>query len=139
MSVEAIEQAHDLVPPRRGSVWAVEVDSTARAYSLASLSLAGYAPEASTARRKTVVLALQAQTNDVFFYFDSATGSSLDDTAKQIAGAAAIAFADTYAIVLPAGNPPIQLRIDRTVDKFIQLKAASTAGVLRMWVVSEGR
>ncbi len=136
---EALDQAYDFVPPRRGTVWCVAVDATARAYDLSTLALGAFTPAASSQRRNHVVLALQAELNDVFFYFDTATGSSLSDTAKQAATAAAVAFADTYCIILKAGNPPIQLRIDRSLDKFIQVKTASTGGNLRMWVVSEAR
>lgn len=139
MTANALEQAHQLVPPRRGSVWAVTVDSTARAYNIGTLTLGGFTPDGSGAQRSNVCLALQAETADIFFFFDSATGSGLDDTAAQAAGAGTATLADTHAIILKAGNPPIMLNIQRNVDKFIQVKAASTSGILRMWVVSESR
>lgn len=139
MASVAEEQIASLTPPRRGAVWAVTVDSTARAYDLSKIALGGYTPEASQKKRSNVVLYLQATTNDVFFYFDSATGNSLSDTAKQAAGAADVAFADTYCAVLKAGNPPMQVRIDRSIDRFIQVKATSTSGELRMWACSENR
>jgi hypothetical protein len=142
MASVAEEQIASLTPPRRGAVWAVSVDSTARAYDLSTSILgagATVAPEAAGKRRQYVVLYLQADTNDVYFYFDTATGTSLSDTAKQAASAASLAFSDTYCAVLKAGSPPIQIRIDRSIDKFIQVKAVSTAGVLRMWACSEAR
>ncbi len=139
MASVAEEQIASLTPPRRGQVWAVVADSTARAYDISKIALGGYTPEAALKKRATVVLYLQAETNDVFFYFDSAVGTSLSDTAKQAATAADLAFADTYCAILKAGNPPIMVRIDRTLDKFIQIKAASTSGVFRMWACSENR
>lgn len=130
-------QAASILPPRRGAVWAVAVDSTARAYDMTALSLAGATPEAAGTRPTHVYLYLQAETNDVYFYFDSATGSALADATKQAAAAGAVAMADAHGAVLKAGNPPLRVRIDRSLDKFIQVKAASTAGVLRMWASSE--
>jgi hypothetical protein len=136
---EALDQAHDFVPPRRGSVWCVAVDSTARAYDLSTLTLGGFTPPANATRRNHVVLYLQAETNDVYFYFDTATGAAIDDTAKQAAGAATVVFANTYCAILKAGNPPMSVRIDRSLDKFLQVKTASTGGNLRLWVASEAR
>lgn len=138
MGTTAEVQAAAILPPRRGAVWAVTVDSTARAYDLSALALGGSAaPEAAGTRSKHIVLFLQAETNDVYFYFDSATGNSLADGTTQAATAAAVAMATAHAAILEAGNPPLRVRIDRSVDKFIQLKAASTSGVLRMWAASE--
>lgn len=139
MASVAEEQAAHITPPRRGAVWAVAVDSTARAYDLSATPLGGYTPEASGERRQHVDVYLQAETNDVYFYFDTATGSSLSNTASQTATAAALAFADTYCGFLKAGLAPIKVRIDRSIDKFIQVKATSTAGILRMWACSESR
>lgn len=124
-------------PPRKGAVWAVTVDSTARAYDISKAALGGFTPEARQGRRAEVYLYLQAETNDVYFYFHSATDNALDDTAKQTATTADLGFVATHAAILEAGNPPIKLRINRALDKFLILKATSTAGVLRMWAGSE--
>lgn len=122
-------------PPRKGAVWAVTVDSTARAYDISKCALGGYTPEAG--KRAEVYVYLQAQTQDVFFFFDDATDSGLDDTAAQAATAADLAFVATHCAVLEAGNPPLKLRINRALDKFLIVKAASTSGILRMWAASE--
>ncbi len=136
MGSTAEMQFADIAPPRRGAVWAVAVDSSARAYDMTALPLAGVTPEAAASRPQHVFLYLQAETNDVYFYFDSVTGSALADTTTQSASAAAVTMAAAHAAVLKAGNPPLRVRINRNVDKFIQVKAASTAGVLRMWASS---
>ncbi len=138
MASVAEEQAATLQPPRRGAVWTLTVDSTARAYDISRLTLGTFVPSAANKTRANVVLMLQAETADVYFYFDSATGNSLSDTAKQAATPADAAFADTYCAILKAGSSEV-FRIDRTLDKFIQVKAASTSGVLRMWAYSENR
>jgi len=136
----SIAEAQDanITPPRRGAVLAIDVDSTARAYNISALALGGYTPEADLDRRNEVFLYLQAETSDVFFYFHSATASDLDDTAKITAGGA-VAFANTYGAVLEAGNPPLKLRIDRSLDKFLIVKAAVASGILRVWAASEAR
>ncbi len=137
MGSTAEQQASNVLPPRRGKVWAVTVDSTARAYDLSALALADSpAPEKANTKRRYVFLALQAETNDVYFYFDSATGSALADGTTQAAGAAAVTMANAHCAILEAGASPMYVRIDRTIDKFIQVKAASTSGVLRMWASS---
>ncbi len=136
MGSTAEQQVANTLPPRRGAVWAVTVDSTARSYDLRALALAGVTPENAGTRPQHVCLYLQADTNDVFFYFDSASGNSLSDTTAQAATAAAVTMADAHAAVLKAGNPPMRVRIDRSLDKYIQVKAASTSGVLRMWACS---
>lgn len=137
MASTAEQQAAAVLPPRRGAVWAVTVDSTARAYDLSALALGGAAaPEAAGTRPTHVFLCLQAETNDVYYYFDSATGTALSDTAVQAAASAAVTFANTYGAILEAGGAPTWVRIDRSLDKFLILKAASTSGVLRMWACS---
>lgn len=144
-------QASEYAPPRRGAVIALEVDSTCRAYDLKGLALGGYTPKESQRDAKSVVLWLQAETNDVYFYFaegavsaDPATSETavattdvddIDNTAKVSAGSA-LAFANTYAGVLKAGNGPLPVRINRGVDRFLVVKAASTAGLLRFWAAS---
>ncbi len=138
MGNRAQEQDSSLLPPRRGAVWAVTVDSTARAYDLNAVAFGGSpAPEAAATRPQHVDLWMQAETNDVYFYFDSATGSSLANGTLQAATAAALAFADAYCAVLKAGGPPFKVRIERSLDRYLQVKAASTSGVLRMWAASE--
>lgn len=137
MGARAEEQHSASLPPRRGQVWAVTVDSTARAYDLSALGLAGMpAPEAAGTRPQHVILYLQAETNDVYYYFDSVTGSALDNAAAQAAGAAAVGMQTAHCAVLKAGNAPLKVRIDRSQDKFIQVKAATTSGVLRLWAAS---
>lgn len=125
-------------PPRRGAVWALTVDSTARAYDLSKAAIGGYTPEGSLKKRAEVYVWMQAQTNDVFFYFHTADASAdLSDTAAQSAAEADLTFADSYCAVLEAGESPIKVRLNRSLDKFIIVKAASTSGILRMWAASD--
>jgi len=124
-------------PPRKGAVLAITVDSTARAYNISKIALGGYTPEASLAKRAEVYLWMQAQTNDVFFYFHSATDNALDDTAATSAGSADAAFVATHCAVLEAGESPVKFRINRSLDKFLIVKAASTSGILRVWAASD--
>ncbi len=137
MGNRAQEQDSSLLPPRRGAVWALTTDATARAYDLTAVAFGGSpAPEAAATRPQHVDLWLQAETNDVYFYFDSATGTALNNATAQAAAAGALAFADAHCAVLKAGNAPFKVRIERSLDKFIQVKSTA-GGVLRMWACSE--
>lgn len=136
MSSQEECQLAQAMPPRRGSVMAITVDSTARPYDLSALAFGDAAPEASLKGRKQVVLWMQAETNDVYFYFHTATANDLADTSKVSAASPAV-FDNAYGAVLKAGNAPVKIRIDRYKDRWLVLKAASTAGVLRFWAGSD--
>lgn len=139
----ARDQVSECMAPRRGAVIALEVDSTARAYDLKTLAFGGVTPDEAGRNPIHVMLWMQAETNDVYFYFaDGEVGTvattdvaGIDNTAKVTAGSA-LAFANTYAPVLKAGNGPLPVRINRAVDRFLVVKAASTSGVLRFWAAS---
>lgn len=139
----AERQFYECLPPRRGQVIALGVDSTARAYDLVAIALGGYTPAEAQNVGRQVTLWMQAQTNDVFFYFApgevgaviTTDVDDVSDTAAVTAGNA-IAFADTYCALLKAGNSPLPIRINRAIDRFLVVKAASTAGVLRFWASS---
>lgn len=136
-------QIDECFPPRRGAVIALTVDSTSRAYDLLTLDIGGFTPKNAQKEQSWVTLWMQAETNDVFFYFASGEAGAVvttdvddvSDTAAVAAGGA-IAYADTYAAILEAGAPPIKVRIDRGVDRFLCVKAASTSGILRFWAGS---
>lgn len=136
-------QVDECRPPRRGEVIALTVDSTARAYDMLSLALAGFTPSNSQREQSSVVLWMQAETADVYFYFASGEAGAvattdvddIDNTAAVAAGGS-LAFANTYAAVIVAGNGPIPIRIDRSTDRFLVVKAASTSGTLRFWATS---
>lgn len=132
----ASDQIAQHAPPRRGAVLALAVDSNARPYDLTGLTLGDGNTDAAGKIQQYVVLAMQAETNDVYFQFSNATYNDLDDTAKVTAGNA-LTFDNKYGALLKAGNSPMLLRIDRALDKFLIVKAASTAGVLRIWATSE--
>lgn len=141
----AEHQYAESAPPRRGAVIALEVDSTARAYDMIALDLGGFTPKESQNEQSHVVLYMQAETNDVYFYFAAGavgTGATTDvddvDNTAKVAAGAALTYANTYAAILEAGGPPIRIRIDRGQDRFLVVKAASTAGVLRFWAASSG-
>lgn len=139
----AEKQASEYLPPRRGAVLALTVDSTCRAYDMLSLDIAGFTPKNAQREQSHVILWMQAETNDVYYYFASGEAgvtstTDVDDinNTAAIAAGAALAYADTYAAVLKAGNGPLPIRIDRSVDRFLVVKAASTSGVLRFWAAS---
>lgn len=125
---EASRNAVKVCPPRRGEVWAQSVNSTATAYDITGLALAGKT-------KGKVYVALQAMGGDVYFHFDSATSNGLSDTAAVAVGGSA-AFADTYGPAIPQGATH-EMWIDRAVDKFVVFKCASgSSAIVRMWAVS---
>lgn len=144
-------QVDECMAPRRGAVIALTVDSTCRAYDMKGLALGGHTPGEAAKDPRSVVLWMQAETNDVYFYFadgevaanqftnESATATTdvddIDNTAAIAAGSA-LAFANTYAGVIKAGNVPLPIRINRAIDRFLVVKAASTSGILRFWAAS---
>lgn len=132
----AEKQAVEVHPPRKGLIKALTVDSTARSYDITALPLAGVTPDNAATARNEVWLTLQAETADVFFSLSSASYTSLDDTAAAAAdGAAMSGYTDTHAARLVADDT-ISFRIDRSRDKFLNVKAASTSGILRFWASS---
>lgn len=137
-----INMISQCLPPRRGTVVALAVDSTARPYDLSTLIFditqwdGSGAPEGSLKGRKQVVLFMQAETNDVYFAFSPTSQNDLNDTSKISAGSA-MAASTAYGGMLKAGTGPFQFTIDRFQDRWLIVKAASTAGVLRFWAGSD--
>ena len=126
------------LPPRRGAVKALTVDSTARTYSIIGLTLGEFKSDGAGSMPSEVDVWFQAQTNDVFIHFRSDSGAAdLDDTAAAAADAAAMtSFTNTHGAVLEAGESPICFRLNRGVDKYMVVKAASTSGILRFWAAA---
>jgi hypothetical protein len=137
------EKSLEYAPPRRGGVIALTVDSTCRAYDMLTLAIAGHTPANAQREQVKVTLWLQAETNDVYFYFASGEAGAvvttdvddIDNTAAVAAGGS-LAYANTYAGVIKAGNGPLPITIDRSIDRFLVVKAASASGVLRFWAAS---
>ncbi len=139
MTDRATSQSDNIVPPRMGSVWVQTVDATARPYNIELLPFGGKAITTPN-QSDHIYLTMLAETNDVFYFFDSATGSSLSDTATNAAGtpltATTMSGSAAMCSRLPVGVP-VAVRIDRRTDKWIQLKTASTGGVVRIWASSQ--
>lgn len=133
----AEHQIAECLPPRRGAVWSLTVDSTARNYDLSALAIDGVAPDGAGDRPRTLAVWMQAETNDVFFHFSPDAQTDLSDTTAQAASSAAAAYATTYGAMLKAGNLPTVFRINRTTDRYLVVKAASTSGKLRLWAASQ--
>lgn len=138
----AQDQFAECMAPRRGAVIALAIDTTARAYDLKDLPLGGYTPREAGRNPVHVTLWMQAETDDVYFYFaDGEVGTvattDVDDvsTTAVVAAGAALAFADTYAARLVANNGPLPVRINRAVDRFLVVRG-DAAAILRFWAAS---
>lgn len=120
-----------VLPPRRGAVLALTVDSTARSYALGSLAFGGHTPAASP-RRNEVYLTLQADGGAIYFYFHSSTDADLNE-ATVIAAGGTLAFNAAYCAVIEDGQTA-QVCIDRALDKYLVVKGT---GTLRLYASSE--
>lgn len=128
-------QYAELRPPRRGLVLAITTDTTGRAYDLSALDIGndGTPPLSPGDQPRTVLLFMQADTNDVYFHFSPDSTVTLDNTAAVAAGAAAV-YSTTYGALLRVGTLAA-FRINRQTDRYLVIKAA-TAGVIRVWAAS---
>lgn len=128
----AEHQAANILPPRRGAVLAIAVDTTARAYDITTIDLGDVY---KAAHGDEVYLTLQADGAKVYYHFKETTGGTgLDNTAAVAAGGT-IAFADTYGAFVGDGER-VQERITRNLDKFLVVKTASGTATLRIWASS---
>lgn len=130
---EAIRQAANVVAPRKGAVLVFSVDSTARAYDLTGVAI-GKAYD-SVRVSDFIYVRMEAEGGDVYYHFDSATSSALNDTSAISAGGS-VAFNNAYGARLPKDSI-IDIRIDRAVDKFIVLKTSSGTAKLRFYAASQ--
>jgi hypothetical protein len=132
MTDRATSQADNVVPARRGKIIALTVDTTARSYDLTALALSK--PFVST-QDDTVYITMVCDSADVYYAFHSATASDLSDTSAVAAGAA-LAYNNAYAARL-VKDTTLDTRINRRVDKFLQVKTASGTAILRFWASSQ--
>lgn len=130
----AEQQAANVVPPRRGSIVALGIDATARPYDLTALAFGGDSYNEKT--QTHVFLTLQNEgTDPVYYALLSATANDLDDTAKIAAGGT-LAFANPHAAVIQGGQMH-RVRIQKDVDKFLEVKCAATkTSTLRIYASS---
>lgn len=123
----------EVQPPRRGQIVALEVTTTARAYSLASLNLAGVTPDEAGSRRDLVWLTLQAETAAVYFQISDGADTDLDET-TVVAESGTLGFSNDYGARIPADDER-SFVIDRSRDNHLIVKGAGAA-TLRFWVSS---
>lgn len=127
-------QAYE-TPPRNGGTIAITLDSTSRSYDTIALAMGGPDAPQATGRRKEVFVTVSAEGTDAFISF-SQTGQTIDDTAKVAAGGT-LAYATTYCAKIVKDGTPRRFRLDRVLDRFMNLKAVSAgSGVVRIYVSS---
>lgn len=134
MSTPAQEISARITPPRKGSVFAITLDATARAYDITGLDIGGFTPSQDADKRSEVMLTIQAMAADCYFYFHSATDTAMDKTAAVAASAATAAYVATHCFVVPQ-NQERTYTIDRSIDKFLVVQG-SGAGIVRISATS---
>lgn len=132
-------QSDNILPPRRGAIWVQTVDATARPYQISLMPFGGKAIT-SPNQSDHIYLTLLCETSDVYYFFDSATGSALLDTTANAAAAAVSATtmsASTAMCARLVAGVPTNVRIERCLDQWLQIKTASGAATLRVWASSQ--
>ena len=119
----AENQNANIVPPRTNGTFAFTLDNTSRRKDLGALDLAGV----PVAKGGSVFITVYA--NVKWWFRMSATDSgSVDETAID-AAVAAVTFQAGACIEVQAYQP-VDIRIDRTTDRYLMVKGAG-AGTMR--------
>lgn len=128
------DHAAHVLPPRAGQTLVIATDSTARSYDISGLLMGDIAP--GEKRRHEVFVCVVAETQDAYINF-STVAKTVSDTAASAAGTSPPAYADGHSLRVPSGGiMPFRFRLDRQLDKFLNVKTAATGGLLRIWVSS---
>jgi len=122
-------------PPRRGYIIPLSVDTTARPYALSSFAIGGFTPDASNTRQAVTILGMQAETNDVYFYFSDVTNNTITTTDAVSAGGS-LAYDDKYTAIIKKDIAPQYFKLNRAIDKFLVVRATAGA-ILRFWNAAE--
>lgn len=134
MTDRATSQSDNWVPARRGEIWSQAVDTTARAYQISLMPFGGK-PITNTKQVDHIYLDLHADGGDVYYYFDSASSTALDDTASNAVGVAVTATtmsgSAAFGARIPSGGT-ISVRIERSLDHWLTIKTASGTATLRV-------
>jgi hypothetical protein len=133
----ALGQVSNIQPPTLAAIIAVTLDVTSRAYDLGSLVLAGQklvVGAAPTSPPDVGDMYLTLHGDVIWYYAFSPVTGTIDNTAKDAAGAALTQGA-TYAARAEAGEN-VRVRINRVKHRWLIVQG-SGAGVLRGWVSSE--
>lgn len=132
--MSASQQSAQYMPPRAGQVLAITTSATARSYDISKLAMGGYSPS-GVAHPQEVDLYMQAESNDIWFYFATASDTNISVSGADADGASPLTFGASYAIRLVKDALPIRVRIRRGTDKFLTVRGAA-GGILRMWAAS---
>lgn len=127
---DALFQSSLARAPRRGSVIALTVDSTARPYRLDNIPLV-------TEGASRMFVALQADGGAIYYYFSDASHDDLDE-ATIIAAGDTLEFGDEYGAMLTDGAIH-DLALDADVDKYLIVKTISSDATLRIFVSSDAQ
>lgn len=129
-------QVWNVVPPRVSQGFALSVDSTARAYDMTVLSWGG-SPYKQGHVGQCAFLRLHNDTGSastLWFCMQPNSTVTLNQT-TTIAAAGTLSLQTTFCEELPPGAYA-EVRIDREVDKYLCVKATSTA-TLRVSLASQ--
>jgi hypothetical protein len=132
----AVNQSANLRPPRRGKCLVLTVDDTVRSYSLAGLEIGGCTPNAENKQGQNVFIRITTEGDALWFYFSDESNTDLDKTAALAEGGT-VAYANSYAGGYMPANSYVDLRINRSQDKYIVVQASATGAKARIYASSD--
>jgi hypothetical protein len=125
-------------PPRRGAVYAITLDNTAREYDLDASAFGGIAQTGHAGQESHVCLRFESVGTITYLYFSDVHDATPDlNDATVIAAGGALAFDTEMCGIIPSGQYR-DFWIDRNRDRYLTIKGAA-AGTLRVWAVSEAQ
>lgn len=133
---EAGRQADNIRPPRKTEVLALGVDVTARCYDLEGLTMGGKTYNVAAGVRDAIYFTLEAELADVYYYFGSASVTITMSAASVISPGSALAYDAKYCMRVPQ-NDTRDVRIERSVDKFLYVVVSAGSAILRMYASSQ--
>ncbi len=116
-----IEQAEWVSPAVNGEMLCIAVDATSREYDLWTIALGA---DATKKPESKFYLNISADGNNVYYTTSATSSKTADDTAAVAAGGA-VAFTANAADVIFASTKEA-VYIDRTANRYLQLKCAAT-------------
>ena len=118
------DMANIITPARRSEILRITLSTTARVYDMRSMVFGRlYAPDPAVVCSDRVMLRIQAQTADLYYYFAPDNTAALDKS-TAIADAGAMTVATTYGDLVPAGTF-IDVTIDRSIDKYLHVQGSA--------------
>jgi hypothetical protein len=136
MTTNAQNQSANVRPPRRGKCLVLTVDATVQCYAINALDIGGLTPNAENKQGQNVFIRIISEGDALWFYFSDEVATDLDKTAALAEGGTP-AYSNTYAGgYIPSGGM-VELRINRSQDKYLVVQSGATGAKVRISASSD--